>query len=300
MTNFLISICIPAFKAEKYILETLNSIKAQTYKNWEIIVIEDASNDGTKKIVEEFSKECHNRISYFKNEENIGVASTRNKAAEISKGDWIAFIDSDDLWREAHLEDLISILNIESKAELVHSLFEIFDTDTREIINKHPIITGATLDKFPLSLYDRSYFIQTSSVMISRRLFEQTGGFKSYFTPCEDLELWFRSAKMGFKFACTNNYTSLYRKVDGGGLTSNSIKLNYGTAKVYQEYLNWDIIPQKIRTQFITNNWISLARIARNENDTLAKSAILMSIKSKITFYNLMFYLYLIMFTRNK
>lgn len=92
----LVSIIMPSYNTGKYISETIESILAQTYKNWELIIVDDCSADNTDEAVEKYLAD--KRIKYLKNERNSGAAISRNRALREAKGKWIAFLDSDDLW----------------------------------------------------------------------------------------------------------------------------------------------------------------------------------------------------------
>lgn len=103
----LVSIITPSYKTAKFIKETIESVIAQTYQNWEMIIVDDCSKDGTKEIIESYNDE---RIKYYENEVNSGAAVSRNKALAIAKGKWIAFLDSDDLWEPQKLEKQIEFM----------------------------------------------------------------------------------------------------------------------------------------------------------------------------------------------
>ena len=287
--DLFISVCIPAYNSEKFILETLNSVNSQTYRNWEIIVVEDASNDSTENIVGEFSRICDNKVIYYKNKKNLGVSSTRNIAANSSSGDWIAFIDSDDIWEANHLQELVETHTRYSTCDFIHGLAHIFDSDTKKIINSQTLPSNV-IERFPVSLYDRSYFIQTSSVMISRKLFNQTGGFDSTLGYSEDLEFWLRSARLGFKFVSTGIYSTMYRKVSGGGLTSHSFKINYDTARVYDLHSDWLDIEKVIRLNKASEAWFNVARMSRKVDKVLCRQSAKKSIKYKMGLKNLTFW----------
>lgn len=104
----LVSIIMPSFNTAKYIEESIKSVLAQTYTNWELIIVDDCSTDNTDEIVQPFLSD--DRIKYFKNEKNSGAAVSRNKALREANGKWIAFLDSDDLWLPEKLERQISFM----------------------------------------------------------------------------------------------------------------------------------------------------------------------------------------------
>lgn len=107
MIDGLVSIIMPSWNTERFIAETIKSVINQTYTNWELLIVDDCSTDKTDEIVASFND---NRIKYFHNEKNSGAALTRNKALREAKGEWIAFLDSDDLWMPEKLEKQIEFM----------------------------------------------------------------------------------------------------------------------------------------------------------------------------------------------
>ena len=107
LVNGLVSIIMPSWNTAKFIGETIQSVKNQTYTNWELLIVDDCSTDNTDEIVASFKDD---RIRYFHNEKNSGAALTRNKALREAKGEWIAFLDSDDLWAPTKLEHQINFM----------------------------------------------------------------------------------------------------------------------------------------------------------------------------------------------
>lgn len=109
MSRKLVSVVVPNYNCEKYIRETLNSILNQTYKNIEIIIIDDCSSDESYKIALNYATKFSN-IKVIRLEKNSGAAIARNKGIEIASGEYIAFLDSDDIWLETKLEKQIKIM----------------------------------------------------------------------------------------------------------------------------------------------------------------------------------------------
>ena len=103
----LVSIVMPSYNTAPYIKETIQSVLNQTYTNWELIIVDDCSTDNTDEVLSEIHDE---RIKYFKNEKNSGAAVSRNKALREAKGQWIAYLDSDDLWMPEKLEKQINFM----------------------------------------------------------------------------------------------------------------------------------------------------------------------------------------------
>ena len=105
--NDLVSIIMPSYNTAKFISETIDSVLAQTYTNWELIIVDDCSKDDTDAAVAKYQDQ---RIRYLKNEKNSGAAVSRNRALREAKGRWIAFLDSDDLWMPDKLEKQIRFM----------------------------------------------------------------------------------------------------------------------------------------------------------------------------------------------
>lgn len=110
MIDGLVSVIMPTYNCGKFIAETVESIQAQTYTNWEIVIVDDCSTDNTKEIVDELiAKDC--RIKYYCLETNSGAAVARTKSMELAEGEYIAFCDSDDLWMPDKLERQLAFMN---------------------------------------------------------------------------------------------------------------------------------------------------------------------------------------------
>ena len=103
MTEKLVSVITPTYNCAKFIVRTLNSVQAQTYQNWEMIIVDDQSQDNTKEIVEEYTKR-DSRIKYHLLDFNSGAAVARTTAMKLAKGSYMAFLDSDDVWTPDKLD----------------------------------------------------------------------------------------------------------------------------------------------------------------------------------------------------
>lgn len=106
--NDMVSVIMPSYNTAKYIAQSIESVMMQTYKNWELIIVDDASTDETENVVAPYLAD--KRIRYLKNEVNSGVAVSRNYAIRQAKGKWIAFLDSDDLWLPTKLEKQLDFM----------------------------------------------------------------------------------------------------------------------------------------------------------------------------------------------
>lgn len=105
---------MPSYNTAPFIAESIRSVVAQTYKNWELIIVDDTSTDNTDEVVlrviQSLSEDLSSKIHYIKNEKNSGAAFSRNRALREAKGKWIAFLDSDDLWAPQKLEKQLEFM----------------------------------------------------------------------------------------------------------------------------------------------------------------------------------------------
>ena len=106
--NEMVSIITPSYNTARFIGEAIQSVQAQTYTNWEMIIVDDCSTDNTDDVVKPFLSD--QRIKYLKNDKNSGAAVCRNRAIKEAKGKWMAFLDSDDLWMPEKLEKQIEFM----------------------------------------------------------------------------------------------------------------------------------------------------------------------------------------------
>lgn len=142
MVDGLVSVIMPSWNTGKFIAESIQSVIDQTYENWELIIVDDCSTDNTDEVVAKFTDK---RIRYFKNEKNSGAALSRNRALREARGEWIAFLDSDDLWNPDKLEHQINFMNKHGYT-LSYTEYEKIDEESKplriyvsgpEKVNKH-------------------------------------------------------------------------------------------------------------------------------------------------------------------
>lgn len=127
MENSLISIVVPVYNAEKFIKSTIESVLRQTYKNWELIFVDDCSKDNSYEIIKAFLV-SDNRIKYIKNKANLGPAITRNNGTKIAEGRFLCYLDADDAWDEKKLEKQINFM-IEKNCTFSFTGYEFADKD---------------------------------------------------------------------------------------------------------------------------------------------------------------------------
>ncbi len=163
MLDGLVSIIMPSWNTAKYIEESIQSVLLQTYQNWELIIVDDCSTDNTDEIVKLYLND--KRVKYFRNTYNCGAALTRNRALREAHGEWIAFLDSDDLWMPEKLEKqiqfmkkheyVLSYTNYEKISEDGKSL-NIFVTGP-DVVNKRKIYNYDYIGHLTM-MYSSKYF----------------------------------------------------------------------------------------------------------------------------------------------
>lgn len=126
----LVSIITPSYNTADYIEETINSVINQTYKNWELIIVDDCSTDNTDEVVRNFLKD--KRVKYLKNVKNSGAAISRNKALLEAKGEYIAFLDSDDIWEKDKLKKQVDFM-VKNNYSFSYTSYEIINEKSKKI-----------------------------------------------------------------------------------------------------------------------------------------------------------------------
>jgi glycosyltransferase involved in cell wall biosynthesis len=127
----LVSIVTPTYNSAKYIVETITSVQKQTYANWEMIIVDDASSDDTEKIIKEIQK-TDSRIQFFKLAQNSGSGVARNKGIEKATGNYLTFIDADDIWFPTFVEKSITTIK-NTKTPFVFSSYKRSNEDLKFI-----------------------------------------------------------------------------------------------------------------------------------------------------------------------
>lgn len=263
MNPVLISICIPAYKADRFLAETLDSVARQTYPHWELSVVEDGSQDRTEEIVADFAARVSQPVRYLRHDRNRGLPATRNTGIAAARGEWIALLDSDDLWTPDHLESLVPFTH-DGQADLIHAGSILFQTDTGNIIEVRAPTQQMRRD-LPQSLFTGDYIIQPASVLLRRALWERVGGFDPAFRYVEDRDMWLRCVRAGGRIVYSGRDTCLYRK-HPAGLSTHSAAMAAAAASVFDKHLDWEAIPAALRRKHASETWAAAARLCQRED----------------------------------
>ncbi|WAJ24553.1 glycosyltransferase family 2 protein [Lacrimispora xylanolytica] len=230
----MISIIMPAYNAERYIEESIKSVLSQTYIDWELIIVDDCSQDQTPLICENYTAHYKN-IHYFRNQSNKGVAESRNRGVALSQGDWIAFIDSDDCWHSQKLE-LQLALAVEKQALFIFTGSS-FINDNSESLDYYLSVPSVIYYKELL----KQNVISCSSVLIYKKLllcYPMENGSRMH----EDFAAWLKVLKNEKIGAFGINQPLLIYRISSTSKSGNKIKAGIMTYRVYR-HIGVSIIP---------------------------------------------------------
>jgi teichuronic acid biosynthesis glycosyltransferase TuaG len=228
-----VSIITPMHNSEAFLSETINSVLNQTYKNWELFLIDDCSTDNTLEIAQSFSSEYTN-IELLKNSTNLGAAISRNLGIEKSKGDFIAFLDADDLWKP---EKLVKQLDFIKKynCDVCFSSYELINEKgekLNKIVKALPVLSYNKLLKSNYvgnltGLYDAKTLGKIQTTNLRKR---------------QDWLLWLEAIKKSGNPAKGIQESLAYYRVRKDSMSSNKLKLLKYNYWVYRKGLKFSII----------------------------------------------------------
>lgn len=203
---------MPAYNAELYIQEAVNSVINQTYNNWELIIIDDGSTDNTAAVITtHFSND--NRIKYYY-QENSKQAKARNNGISKAVGDILAFLDADDLWLPQKLEYSLSLFDLD-KYDLLftESYFSSDDYIDLQLDNyqKLGVLFGDYHGNEALQKFIEQNRIPILTVLVKKDKVVSVGGFDESCVPAEDYDLWIRLLINGSSFIAIDKVLSIYR-----------------------------------------------------------------------------------------
>lgn len=212
----LISIIVPVYNAGAYIRETISMVAAQTYESWELLLVDDGSEDDSREKIRESMESGDVRIRLIEKQKNEGAARARNAGIEASKGRYVAFLDADDLWMPDKLEKELAFMK-EKQAAFVFTAYEFGDEDAKR--------TGKVVNVPPSLTYFKALsrtVIFTTTVMLDT---ERTGRelIRMPEVKSEDTATWWRILKNGFTAYGLNEVLAVYRR-PARSLSSNKLE----------------------------------------------------------------------------
>ncbi|MDB5023997.1 MAG: hypothetical protein JWP78_1752 [Mucilaginibacter sp.] len=244
----LISIIMPAYNVERFIEASIKSVLEQTYTNWELLIINDGSTDNTRHIAQGFSSR-DSRVRVI-NQENKRLGAARNTGIRNSKGFWIAFLDSDDLWSPTKLEAEISASNKFPTASIIYTDGWIFQHEDLKNLSPYPTIVGKLIghkEMYKME-YEKNY-IPVLSVLVKRSLIDQIGlqEERKTFYGCEDWDYWLRMARVGADFYGVPQKLFYYRR-HGNNMSDNGVNMHLAQTSVLLKNFEQEVFMTKEAT----------------------------------------------------
>lgn len=224
----LVSIIIPYYKSEKFIRKTINSIINQSYKNWEAIIIDDENSNISLRALNNLKDR---RIKILKNLRNKGVASTRNYGISKAKGNFVAFIDSDDFWHKDKLKLQISEM-IKNNYNVSYTSYTAFkkQDDIKYFVEANKKLDFSSLIK--------ANPICCSSVVVKKKILKKKA-FPNLKTK-EDYVLWLKISKKNNFYPIKKNLT--FHRIRKNSLSSNHLNKLFNAFSIYNDFLSFNIV----------------------------------------------------------
>ncbi|MGF6989674.1 teichuronic acid biosynthesis glycosyltransferase TuaG [Lachnospiraceae bacterium PM6-15] len=223
----LVSILTPSYNCEKYIMDTIQSVKNQTYQNWEMIIVDDGSTDCTLDIVKQVS-EGDSRIKLLCQNENCGAAKARNQSLLVAQGRYVAYLDADDKWKPQKLEKQIQFMK-ENGYGFSCSSYEIIDDDGR-YLNKKVYM----LDKVDYKGFLANNFLQTVGIMVDTKVVEKKHMIMPNIRRRQDAATWLQILRAGYVCYGMKEVLAEYRRTTNS-LSSNKWKAVKGVWFLYRK-----------------------------------------------------------------
>jgi glycosyltransferase involved in cell wall biosynthesis len=214
-----VTVVIPVYNGERYIRDTLESVFAQTFQDYEVLCIDDGSTDGSAALLMSYGEQLR-----WVHQENAGQSATRNNGVALARGEYIAFLDQDDLWYPSKLAKQVAVLQAEPDVVLVHCDYDRVDVEGRMLQRGAGVVERASALSSPLGCLIGEALIFPSAMMVRRVALERVGGFDSELRGFEDFDLIARLEQRG-RFVMLTEIEMAYRFHGGGFSRSGGIRV---------------------------------------------------------------------------
>lgn len=245
----IVSVIIPAYNIEKYISQTIESVIGQTYKDLEIIIVNDGSTDNTDKIIQEYAKKEGRIIAL--NQKNKGPSAARNYGFSVAKGDYFCIIDGDDIMMPEKIESQINFLENNLSADFTYSKVYYFIDIINDIYIRNLAVVNGSHNVYK-KLLKYGTFITPNSIFFKRDVFDKFGGFDEELRSSEDFDYWLSLSQKGVNFLHQDKYLTLCR-IRSGSATSNSIVIYSTLITVFNKYLGNNFLSKVVHLQYKKN-----------------------------------------------
>lgn len=207
------SIVIPAYNAARFIEKTLDSVRGQTYRDYQVLITNDGSTDTTEQVIAAYAARHPSFPLELSNQENKGIGGARNNGLFRAQGDFIAFLDADDYWHPEKLAKMADFLTVNPQVDVAYH----DETEVRGDGTRHPLTYGDVREPAYEDLLFRGNRLSTSATVVRRELAQEVGGFseRMEFNSAEDYDFWLRLARCGARFAHVPEVLGEYHRVEG-------------------------------------------------------------------------------------
>jgi glycosyltransferase involved in cell wall biosynthesis len=253
-----VSVIVPTFNRAPLIERALKSVFEQTYRDYEVVVVDDGSTDGTGKLLEKYN----GAIKYVY-QDNSGISAARNRGIRESGGEYIAFLDSDDWWAADKLQEQVNVLASQPKVGIVYGRMPIINDKGEQIGMKPSGVSGKNFRELIEFWGD----LPTSTVMTRRECFDKAGTFDMDLVSMEDIDMWLRIARSYDLFEIEGKHLAYYYRHESQ-VTKNPVNVYEGLVKIYKKILeNYPDVPAVLMNQRIAKTQYTLSRIYFDQKD---------------------------------
>jgi glycosyltransferase involved in cell wall biosynthesis len=244
------SIIIPVYNASDIIRNTLDSIRSQSYNNYEVLITNDGSTDDTEKTLEKYKKEYSQFPLHYVTQKNAGVSSARNNSISRATGDYVAFLDQDDLWFPGKLNEVYKAINENSGANVFYH--ESIAVGLKRKVNF--IKYGALKEPYHLDLLFNFNRIGISTAVAEINILKAVGGFDENYRYSEDYDLWLKLARRGVIFHHIPFFLSKY--IWSPESMSNQVdNMTAEKIKIFEENCSYLFKENKYDRQFLNSKY---------------------------------------------
>jgi glycosyltransferase involved in cell wall biosynthesis len=273
------SVVIPLYNKANFIKATLQSLSLQSFKDHEVIIVDDGSTDGSLDTVQHLKKDNYKIIE----QANQGVSNARNNGVKAANGEWVAFLDADDLWQPDHLSELKRCIDTLQDVSLVSNAYKIklkSDFKKTPVFSKTPSDDIAFIEEYlAYSFVDPLFW--TSSIAVNREDFLSIGGFDEDLKTGEDLDLMIRFSDI-FKIGYNPTYTIIYNRVSENNLSDfhnlsekkkyiDKHRINASSNAVLKKYLDINRYSLALQAKMSLNKDIFRVAVSEIDKDNLNK-----------------------------
>lgn len=251
-----VSVIIPTYNRSTLLVKAIKSLQSQSYKNIEIIVVDDCSIDDTSKVVKKFNDE---RIIYVRHDINKGGSEARNTGIKMATGKYIAFLDSDDQWLPEKIEKQLLIFQQNTETGLVYTGLKIINEIGLTKISV-PEFRGKLLSR----LLESNCIDTTSSIVVRKDLLLKVGGFDTSLPSCQDWDLYIRLANVT-EFDYVKDPLVLFYQHDGERISTNNNSVVNGHLSIYEKYSSLALeLGKNVYYNFLSNIFKKIYKVGIN------------------------------------